>query len=95
VSRRSFSRVSLEFAHVIDVSHGRPRFRGDLNLLRSITPPHDNESDSTAFGVVERRVNRSAQLTKDTPSSAPVTTTWAGPIPFLKSGVPSAKRFFH
>ena len=27
-----------------------------------------NESDSTAFDVVERRVNLSAQLTKDTPS---------------------------
>ena len=31
-------------------------------------PAARNESDSTAFDVVERRVNRSAQLTKDTPS---------------------------
>ncbi len=42
-----------------------------MQFVRSVEyPAARNESDSTAFDGVERRVNRSAQLTKDTPSAA-------------------------
>jgi hypothetical protein len=49
------------FVNVIGEASNRLHTSVDYTAAR-------NESDSTAFDVVERRVNRSAQLTKVTPS---------------------------